>query len=184
MIAKIRQHLPVLLLILSFGGAVGLVVYIARHREIVEAALQSLGAAGPVISVILYSILAFSPIPADPLTLINGALYGPIWGSLVAWIGMTGAAAVEYLVGTWIGDAAEFEDKRENFPFGLGNLPVDSPWFLLGGRLLTGAGSKIVSYLSGIYRISLWRYFWTSAVSTLFGSVIFTLIGIGLINFF
>jgi len=183
MIAKIRQHLPAILLLLSFGSAISLVIYIARHQSEVEAVLRSLGPAGPVISVTLYGLLAFSPVPADPLTLINGALYGPLWGGLVAWFGMTSAAGVEYLIGTWIGDAAEFEERRKKLPFGLGDLPVDSPWFLLGGRLLTGAGSKAVSYLSGIYRISLWRYFWTTALSTLLGAVLFALLGAGLFSF-
>jgi uncharacterized membrane protein YdjX (TVP38/TMEM64 family) len=82
-----------------------------------------------------------------------------------------------------IGRAAEFEQKRKNLPFGLGNLPVDSILFLLGGRMLTGAGSKAVSYLSGIYHISLWRYLWTTSISTLFGAFAFALGGAGLLDF-
>ncbi len=173
-----------IVLLLSFGTAIGLVVYIARHQATVKNLIQGLGAAGPLVSILLYGILAVSPVPADPLTLINGAIYGPIWGGLVAWIGMTLAAVVEYFVGTRIGDATEFEQKRKDLPFGLGNLPVDSIFFLLGGRFLTGAGSKAVSYLSGIYRISLWRYIWTTSVSTLFGAFMFALGGAGLLSFF
>ena len=176
--------IPWIVLLLSFGAAIGLVVYIARHQATVKNVIQGLGAAGPLVSILLYGILAVSPVPADPLTLINGAIYGPIWGGLVAWIGMTLAALVEYFVGTRIGDAAEFEKKRKDLPLGLGNLPVDSIFFLLGGRLLTGAGSKAVSYLSGIYRISLWRYIWTTSVSTLFGAFIFALGGAGLLKLF
>jgi len=172
-----------IVLLLSFGAAIGLVVYIARHQATVTNAIQGLGAAGPLVSISLYGILAVSPVPADPLNLISGALYGPIWGGLVAWIGMTLAALVEYFVGTRIGDAAEFEQKRTDLPFGLGKLPVDSIFFLLGGRFATGAGSKAVSYLSGIYRISLWRYIWTTSVSTLLGAFMFALGGAGLLSF-
>jgi uncharacterized membrane protein YdjX (TVP38/TMEM64 family) len=170
--------------LLSFGTAIWLVVYIARHQATVKSLIQGLGAAGPLVSISLYAVLAVSPVPADPLTLINGAIYGPIWGGLVAWMGMTLAAVVEYFVGTRIGDAAEFEQKRKDLPLGLGDLPVDSIFFLLGGRFLTGAGSKAVSYLSGIYRISLWRYIWTTSVSTLFGAFMFALGGAGLLSFF
>jgi len=173
-----------IVLILSFGAAIALVIYVARHQETVRELIQGLGIAGPLVSTLLYGILAFSPIPADPLTIINGAVYGSIWGGLVAWTGMNVAALVEYYVGTRIGSAAEFEQRRENLPFGLGKLPVNSVIFLLGGRMLTGAGSKAVSYLSGIYRISLWRYIWTTALSTLFGSFVFALGGAGLLNFF
>jgi uncharacterized membrane protein YdjX (TVP38/TMEM64 family) len=172
-----------IVLILSFGAAVALLIYIARHQEAVKGFIQGLGIAGPIVSILLYGILAVSPIPADPLTLVNGAVFGPVWGSLIAWTGMNFAAMVEYFVGTRIGSAADFEERRENLPFGLGKLPVNSPLFLLGGRLLTGAGSKVVSYLSGIYRISMWRYLWTTSLSTLFGSLIFALSGAGLLNF-
>jgi uncharacterized membrane protein YdjX (TVP38/TMEM64 family) len=171
-----------IVLLLSFGIAIGLVVYVARHQATVKNLIQGLGAAGPLVSMLLYAILAVSPIPADSLTLINGAIYGPIWGGLIAWIGMNLAALVEYFMGRRIGDAAEFERKRQDLPFGLGNLPVDSILFLLGGRMLTGVGSKGVSYLSGIYRVPLWRYIWTTAVSTLFGAFLFALGGAGLLD--
>src|SRR5512136_2477110 len=90
---------PWIVLLLSFGTAIGLVVYIAHHQAAVKNLIQGLGAAGPLVSILLYAILAVSPVPADPLNLINGAVYGPIWGGLIAWIGMTLAALVEYFVG-------------------------------------------------------------------------------------
>lgn len=179
---KKSKLLTWVLLLASFGSAIGFLIYIARHQAAVTNFIRDLGAAGPFLSVLLYGVLAVSPIPADPLTIINGAVFGPVGGGFVAWIGMTSAALVEYFIGMRIGRAAEFEQKRENLPFGLGNLPVDSILFLLGGRMLTGAGSKAVSYLSGIYRISLWRYLWTTSVSTLFGAFAFALGGAGLLD--
>ena len=173
-----------LILLLSFGVALALMAYLARRQAAVKEFIHKLGMFGPLASILLYGILAFSPIPADPLTLINGAIYKPVWGGLIAWIGMTFAALLEYVVGMWVGDAANFEQKRENLPFGLGDLPVDSIVFLLGARLLTGAGSKAVSYLSGIYQISLWRYLWTTALSTLMGAFLFALGGAGLLAYF
>jgi uncharacterized membrane protein YdjX (TVP38/TMEM64 family) len=172
------------LLLLSFGVAIGLLIYIAQNREATQAFIRSLGLVGPLACILLYGALAFSPIPADPLTLIVGGVFGPLAGGLVAWTGMTFAAMVEYFVGTRIGSAADFERRRENLPFGLDELPVDSIPFLLGGRLLTSVGSKAVSYLSGIYRVPLWRYVWTSALSTLFGALVFALGGAGLLKIF
>lgn len=180
---KKTQWLTVAVALVSFGTAIGLVIYIARHQAAVTSLIHGLGVAGPVVSTLLYGILAFSPIPADPLTIINGAVYGPVWGGLIAWLGMNFAALLEYFIGARIGRAAEFEQRRKDLPFGLGRLPVDSIPFLLGGRMLTGAGSKIVSYLSGMYRISLWRYLWTTSISTLLGSIIFALGGAGLLSF-
>jgi uncharacterized membrane protein YdjX (TVP38/TMEM64 family) len=170
------------ILLLSFGLAIGAVIYIARHKTAVENFIRSMGIAGPLVSVGLYAVLGASPLPADPLTLINGAVFGPLWGAFIAWVGTTLAAVVEYYVGTRIANAAEFEERRDDLPFGLGDLPADSVLFLLGGRMLTGAGSKAVSFISGIYRVSLWRYLWTTALSTLLGAVLFALGGFGLLN--
>jgi uncharacterized membrane protein YdjX (TVP38/TMEM64 family) len=130
----------------------------------------------------LYAVLGLSPIPADPLTLINGAVFGPIWGALVAWVGTTLAALVEYYIGMRIGNAAEFEKRKDELPWGLDELPVESAWFLIGGRMLTGVGSKFVSYSSGIYRVPLLRYVWTTALSMFFGAVLFALSGFGLFS--
>lgn len=179
-----KKIVSAILFVLSFGAAILAVILIGQHREETGRFISNLGLLGPILVVVLYAGLAFSPIPADSLTLINGAVYGPLRGALIAWVGMLTATVVEYFVGTRIGKAADFEENRSNLPWGLGELPVDSVLFLLGGRLLTSAGSKIVSYLSGIYRINFWRYLWTSGASTLFGSIIFTLFGTGLLQLF
>lgn len=168
---------------LSFIFAGAAVLQIARNQDFVGGMIRSLGAFGPLASLTLYSLLGMSPIPADPLTLVNGAVFGPIWGGLLAWIGTTLAALVEYFMGARIADAAEFETHKQELPWGLDELPVDSIWFLLGGRMLTGVGSKFVSYASGAYRVAIGRYVWTTALATLFGAALFALGGYGLLNF-
>jgi uncharacterized membrane protein YdjX (TVP38/TMEM64 family) len=171
-----------IILALSFGVAIATVIVIARNRDLVAGVIRRLGIFGPVASLMLYALLGMSPIPADSLTLINGAVFGPLWGGLLAWVGTTLAAVVEYFMGTRIADAAEFERRKSELPWGLNDLPVESVWFLIGGRMLTGAGSKIVSFTSGMYHVPLLRYLWTTALTMLFGAVLFALGGFGLLN--
>jgi uncharacterized membrane protein YdjX (TVP38/TMEM64 family) len=45
-------------------------------------------------------------------------------------------------------------------------------------------GSKAVSFLSGIYGVSLWRYTWTTALSTLWGAMLFAFGGFSLLSLF
>lgn len=168
--------------VLSFGAAIAAIMLIARNRGTVEAFIRSLGILGPVAVLGLYAVLGLSPIPADPLTMISGAVFGPLGGGLLAWVGMTLAALIEYFMGTRIADAAEFERRKKQLPWGLDQLPVESVWFLIGGRMLTGAGSKVVSFISGMYRISVARYLWTTALAMAFGAALFTLGGFGLLN--
>lgn len=177
---KKKKVLSAAVLAISFAAAIIAILVVYQNRSLVQDLIASLGLMGPLMTIGLYAGLAFSPIPADPLTLISGAVYGPVGGMITAWLGMITASIVEYYVGKKIGKVTDFKRTRSELPYGLGDLPVDSVPFLLGGRLLTGAGSKIVSYLSGIFRISFWRYLWTSAVSTLLGSILFSLIGTGI----
>lgn len=171
-----------LIVFASFGVAIFCVYYVARNRDSVEAFIRQLGPAGPLASLALYAVLGLSPVPADPLTLINGAVFGPLGGGALAWAGTTIAALVEYYMGTRIAGAAKFERRRAELPWGLDRLPVESIWFLVGGRTLTGVGSKFVSYMSGIYRVPLRRYLWTTALAMLFGAALFALGGFGLLN--
>lgn len=172
------------ILLLTFGSAITAVILISRNTPQVKAFIAGLGFAGPLVSIALYPLLGLSPVPADPLTLINGALFGPWGGAAIAWTGTVLAALLEYFIGARLASAVDFEDQKQKLPFGLGQLPVDSIWFLLGARMLTGAGSKIVSYLGGLYRVPLWRYIWTTGLASLIGAVLFALGGFGLLNLF
>lgn len=171
-----------MVLALSFAAALVAILLIARNKAVVEAFIRSLGVFGWIAVLGMYAILGFSPIPADPLTLISGAVYGPLVGGLLAWAGMTLASLVEYYMGTRIADAAAFEQRKQELPWGLDELPVASVWFLIGGRMLTGAGSKVVSFISGMYQVPLGRYLWTTALAMAFGAALFALGGFGLIN--
>jgi phospholipase D1/2 len=171
-------------IVFSFAIAILAVVLIARNETLVEATIRSLGVSGPLAVLAMYMLLGLSPIPSDPLTLINGAVYGPLGGAALALIGTTLASLVEYYLGTRIADAAQFERHKAELPWGLDRLPVESIWFLIGGRMITSAGSKLVSFISGVYRIRLVRYLWTTLLANLIGSVIFALSGFGLLRIF
>ena len=164
--------------------AIVAVIFIARNQEEVRAFVQGLGLWAPVAVVTMYVILGISPVPADALAVITGSVFEPLNGILIIIAGNVAASYVEYFIGTRMRDASNFEEMREDLPWGLADLPVESVWFQIGGRMLTSVGSKIVSYLSGIYRVNLWRFTWTTAVASSFGATVFVLGGFGLLNLF
>ena len=133
-----------------------------------------------MISIFVYAALGTTFIPSEPLTLLIGAMFGPWVAVLVSWIGNTLAAIVEYYIGQRIGSAANFMEKKEKLPFGLGKLPVDSPWFLIGGSAIPLDGAKAISVVAGVYHVPMLRYLWTTAVTILFGSLVFSFGGFGL----
>ena len=125
-----------------------------------------------VFSVLLFGVLGASPIPSEPFTVVVTSLFGPFEAMLITFIGNTLSGLVEYFIGTHIGYAADFENRKANLPLNLGKLPANSPLFLLGGRMVPGFGPKTVSLVSGMYKVPLVRYIWTGLITNLAGAAI------------
>jgi uncharacterized membrane protein YdjX (TVP38/TMEM64 family) len=173
-----KKTLATLFTSLAFMVAIGAIV--AFDFEKIKSFISHAGVWGLVISVFVYAALGMTFVPSEPLTLLIGAMFGPWMAMIVSWIGNTLAAIVEYYFGQRIGSAANFLEKKEKLPFGLGKLPVDSAWFLIGGRAIPLYGAKAISVVAGVYHVPLFRYLWTTAVTIFFGSLIFSFGGFGL----
>ena len=163
-----------------------LVVIFASSQDMsgIRDVISRSGWFGPVIAVFIYGLLGASPIPSEPLTLFISATYGPLVATIVAGLGNLLAALVEYVIGRTIGAATDAEKGRQKLPFGLSKVPLDSPIFLIGARMIPLYAPKIVSLLSGAYRISIWRYLWTTAVVTFAGAALLSYGGYGVIHLF
>lgn len=131
-----------------------------------------------------YVLLGVTVIPSDPITLLVITWKGPLAAILLAAMGNTLSSIVEFYVGRSIGDLADFEKQKEKLPFHLGQLPVNSPVFLIFARMLTSYGSKFVSIAAGVYQVPLSTYLWTTLVANLIGSVLTVVGGYGLIKLF
>jgi len=105
-----------------------------------------------LISLLIYALLGMTFIPTSPITLFLAVLIGPLMAALVAILGNTISALVEYKVGGALGDVFDFMEKKNRLPFNLGDLPIHSPYVLLFGRLVPG-GVRGISYVAGAYQV-------------------------------
>ncbi len=121
-------------------------------------------------------------IPTLPITLFLAVLLGPTLALIITAIGNTLSALVHFQIGKQIGDVMKFEEKRADLPFKLGNLPVDSPLFLLLGRVTPG-GTKWLSFISGAYSVPIVIYLWTTLLTNLAGAALIAFGGDKLIKF-
>ncbi len=156
------------------------VVYVLKYFSDVETLLRSSGLLAPIISVLLYGLFSVTPVPTDSLTIINGAIFGPFYGTLIACTGNTFAALIEYFVGMKIGVAADTKGRSVKIPFTKKEFDVDSVAFLFLGRFIPGYGSKLVSVLAGMYRVNIIRYLWTTFAANITGALMFAYGGYGL----
>ena len=63
-----------------------------------EAAVASAGPAGPVLFAAAYAVAVAALVPAAPLTLLAGALFGPVVGTAVVSAGATTGATLAFLL--------------------------------------------------------------------------------------
>lgn len=178
-IAREKNNRPTRIFIVSLLVLMVALFFISREMEQVTNFIRSSGYIGILISIALYGLLGASVIPSEPLTVLISTIYGPLTATMVAGLGNTCAALIEYYLGTHLGGMANFAEKKEKLPFGLGKLPISSPIFLMAGRMMPGYGPKLVSLAGGMYRVPLWRYIWTTAIPTFIGAAIFSYGGFG-----
>lgn len=171
-----------LLVLLTFGLPIALLIFFRKDFKAIEQIIPTTGLAGPLFSILLMGILSATPIPTDPIVILNGALFGPFVGVLVSWMGNNLAAVIEYFIGKGLGSLADFSKQKRNLPFGLDKFPADSTAFLILGRFVPQVGGKIVSLAGGAYHVPFGRYLWTTVVSNLFGSIILSLGGYSILH--
>ncbi len=179
-IVKPKKSKPWATLVLSVLLLAALVFLVSREMNAIRTFIAASGWWGLLVAVLLYGLLGLSPIPSEPLTVLLGTIFGPLNATLAAGFGNLLAALVEYYLGTHLGAVADFQARKQHLPLGLGRLPVDSPLFLLGARMMPGYGPKLVSLIGGVYRVPIWRYLWTAAIPTFIGAAIFAYGGTGL----
>ena len=88
------------------------VYFIAKNIDVIKRFIDSMGVFGPLVSILIYGAFSVTPIPTDPLTVINGAIFGPVLGILTSWWGNNFAAFLEYFLGKRIRDLTNFEKMR------------------------------------------------------------------------
>ncbi len=172
----------ILILLISFALPIALIIYFRNDFKTIEKIIPTTGIAGPLFSILLMGVLSATPIPTDPIVILNGAIFGPFIGVLVSWMGNNLAAIIEYFIGQGIARIADFDKKRHSLPFGLGDFPADSAWYLICGRFVPQFGGKVVSISSGMYHVNFWKYLWTSVVSNLVGSVLLAVGGYSILH--
>jgi uncharacterized membrane protein YdjX (TVP38/TMEM64 family) len=136
---------------------IGLIISISFNFEDFQKYVTENVSITLVISLLIYTMLGLTFIPTSPITLFLALLIGPLHAALLATLGNTLSALVEYKVGETLGDIINFEERKNNLPLNLGKLPIHSPYVLLFGRLIPG-GVRGLSYVAGAYQVPMKLY--------------------------
>jgi uncharacterized membrane protein YdjX (TVP38/TMEM64 family)/rhodanese-related sulfurtransferase len=165
------------LLMLAAGA-----VWIVMHRDLVDAGaieawLRSFGMWAPAGFVLLYAagtVLFFS---GALLSLIGGALFGPVWGTVWNLLGATLGATLAFLIARGIG--ANWVARRLGGRLRrlVDDVEAEGWRFVALMRLVPLVPFNLLNYALGLTRIALSSYVLTSAICMLPGAIAYTWLG-------
>lgn len=159
------------------------IYFMAKNMRHVEMIIRQSGLFAPFVTILLYAVLAPSPISVDPITAVLGILFGPFWGVVIGWMGNNVGAFVEYFVGKKIGKTKKIISIRKKLPYGLNKLPMSNPYVLTFGRAVPGYGGKVINLMAGIYNVKFKTFLWTTLLINLAGAILLALGGLGVEHF-
>ncbi len=168
-------------ILLLLGLAAG-VAWAATHRELFSAEsvaswLEELGFWAPVVYVLLYVVAPVFLLPASPLSLLGGAVFGPLVGSILTLIGATLGASLAFLVARYVAGEAvrrRLEGRLDRVVRGV----EDEGWrFVALMRLVPLVPFNLLNYALGLTRIPFGHYLLATAVAIVPGVIAYTWLG-------
>ncbi len=125
-----------------------------------------LGAVGPFVAyplaILIFTVVASAPFSVtDALAVMNGVIFGPVYGSLVNAVGLVFAAIAGYALARRTSHLLELEKNIERLPPWVRKFPVGSPRFLLALRIIPGLGGTLATQIAAAFRVPMFVHVWT-----------------------
>jgi uncharacterized membrane protein YdjX (TVP38/TMEM64 family) len=143
-------------------GSFALAAFVVSHRPWVEHLLVQLGPFAMPLAVIVFAIVASAPFSVtDALAIMNGVLFGPVWGSIVNAIGLVLAAIIGYVIALRTSAAFDVAKNVERLPPWARHFKIGSPMFLIAVRIIPGLGGTIATQTAAALRVPIIRQIYT-----------------------
>ena len=149
-----------IVLVLALAAGIALAVVYREHLDAaaLTAWVTSAGAAGPLVFMAVYAVATVLFLPGSLLTLVGGALFGPVWGTFYNLTGATLGAAMAFLIARYL--AADWVQAKAG---GAGQRLVQGVeaegWrFVAFTRLVPLFPFNLLNFALGLTRIPFWHY--------------------------
>jgi uncharacterized membrane protein YdjX (TVP38/TMEM64 family) len=153
-----RRLEAVLILVASFA----LAAVVVSHRPWVEQVLAQLGWFAMPLAVLVFAVVASAPFSVtDALAIMNGVLFGPVWGAIINAVGLVLAAIFGYVVALRTSDAFDVKKNVERLPSWARRFQIGSPMFLIVVRIIPGLGGTIATQTAAALRVPIIRQVYT-----------------------
>jgi uncharacterized membrane protein YdjX (TVP38/TMEM64 family) len=130
--------------------------------------IRSWGGWGVAASIVLMVIHSFVPFPAEILACANGMIYGPVWGTVVTWIGAMLGASVAFGLVRALGRPFVQRMLKEAQREKLALWSRDRGGIaLLVARLIPVIAFNLINYAAALTEISWWTFLWATGIGIL-----------------
>jgi uncharacterized membrane protein YdjX (TVP38/TMEM64 family)/rhodanese-related sulfurtransferase len=168
--------------ILLLAGLAAVIIWAALNRDRLDFAafdawLSGLGLLAPLAYLSVFTVGTVAFLPGTLFALAGGALFGPVWGSLLNLIGATIGASLafliaRYLAGDWVARKAGGRLKRL-----IEGVEAEGWRFVAFVRLVPLFPFNLASYALGLTRISFTAYVMASFVCMAPGAIAYSWLG-------
>ncbi|MCW8922782.1 MAG: VTT domain-containing protein [Gammaproteobacteria bacterium] len=173
-----NKLLRIILLLLVIAGIAVVVVYRDQlDAAVLESWLQDAGAAAPIVFMLVYIIGTLFFFPGSVLTLLGGALFGPVIGTFYNLTAATIGAMLSFLMARFM--AADWvANKTGGWLKQLVNGVENEGWrFVAFVRLVPLFPFNLLNYALGLTRISFTQYSVATYIFMLPGAIAYTYLG-------
>jgi uncharacterized membrane protein YdjX (TVP38/TMEM64 family) len=174
-----RALLPRLLLLLAIAGAAA---WLAFHRDqldpvLLEASVRDLGPWAPLIHVMLFAVGTVLFVPGAIFGLAGGALFGPLWGTLLNLAGGTLGATASFLIARYV--AADWVRSKVGGRLQrlVAGVEAEGWRFVAFVRLVPLFPFNLLNYALGLTQIPLTQYVLASLVCMAPGTLAYAWLG-------
>jgi len=165
-----RVSLPLPALCVGAALLVGVIILYLMYFRTAQATsvmtwVHQMGLWGIAAAIALMAILCILPVPSEFLMVANMEVYGVIWGIVYSWIGAIIGAVASMYISRWFGRPLveryappERLQRIDDWMHARGTIGL----FAL--RFIPFVPFHVLNYVSGLLRVRLWPFTWTTAI--------------------
>jgi len=150
--------------LLAFSFA--LAALVIRYQPLIEHYIRSIGPHVAVpLATALFAIVASAPFSVtDALAIMNGAIFGPFWGTIINAVGIIIAGAIGYWVNRHATHLLDLDSALARLPAWVKRFRIGSPMFLIAVRVIPGFGGTVATASAAAFRVPVWIHIFCMSV--------------------
>ena len=146
--------------------------------ESIKRVVISWGKWGVIASILLMVLHSFVPFPAEFVAIANGMCYGPVWGTVITWIGAMLGALLAFALSRRFGRPfVQRMIKRRDWRQADDWLGRHGGKAVFLCRFIPVIAFNLINYAAGLTKVSYWTFIWATGLGILPMTILMVVIG-------